>query len=97
MVLWASALISKARRILSLSPGFILAFRDRKRERYSRRISFFSCSSLRLYFGICSTVSIVYEFTKNRPLPLPEMAYICNPFEYLDRLGSVSGGSNTYK
>ena len=66
LVLCASAAISKAERISSLSPGLSLAFRDRNRARYSLRINFFSWSSVRLYFGIAATVSISihYEFTK---------------------------------
>src|SRR5580700_11454887 len=66
MVLWASAAISKADRMSSLSPSLSLGFRERSRARYSLRISLFSWSSVRLYFGIAATVSmsILYEFTK---------------------------------
>src|SRR5688572_15980368 len=51
-------------RTNSLSPGFNLGFMDLSNARYSRRINFFSCSSLRLYFGSAATVSIPYEFTE---------------------------------
>src|SRR6201999_3615924 len=69
IVLWASAAISKAERINSLSPNLSLGLRARRRARYSRRINFFSWSSVRLYFGIAATVSISihYEFTKKSP------------------------------
>src|SRR3712207_1957444 len=58
MVLWASAAISKAMRINSLSPGFSFGFSERRSERYSLMISFLSCSWLRLYFACATTVSI---------------------------------------
>src|ERR1700722_684933 len=66
MVLCASAAISKAERMSSLSPDLSLGLRERSRARYSRRMSFFSWSSVRLYLGIAATVSISipYEFTK---------------------------------
>src|SRR5580700_12108157 len=66
MVLWASAAISKADRMSSLSPSLSFGLSERRSERYSRRMSFFSWSSVRLYFGIAATVSISipYEFTK---------------------------------
>src|SRR4051794_28529370 len=68
MVLCASAAISNACRMSLRSPGLILDFRERNNERYSLRISFFSCSSFKLYFGICATVSIDDEFTLFAPL-----------------------------
>src|ERR1700678_548489 len=80
MVLCASAAISKAMRNNSLSPDLSFGFRERKRARYSLRISFFSWSSVRLYFGIAATASMLstagaasggpgntYEFTKKTP------------------------------
>src|SRR6478609_7762883 len=67
MVLCASAAISKAILINRRSPGFILDLRERKSDRYSRRISFFSCSSFKLYFGTCAKVSIDDEFTVFAP------------------------------
>jgi hypothetical protein len=63
MVLCASAAISKAWRISFLSPGLMRDFKERNKPLYSLRISFFSCSSFKLYFGICATVSMDYEFT----------------------------------
>ena len=76
-----SASGSKARRIVFRSPGFSFDFNPRKSARYSRKISFFSCSSLRLYFGICATVSMVNKFTQNRPHSFFELTYICSPKE----------------
>src|SRR5688500_8177152 len=63
MFLWASADISKALRISLRSPGLMRAFKQRNKARYSRRISFFSCSAFRLYLGISATVSMTYEDT----------------------------------
>ena len=39
---------------------------------------FFSCSSVKLYFGVCATVSIVYEFKKklSYAFHFGEMTYI---------------------
>src|SRR5687768_17387521 len=63
MLLCASAAISKAWRINFRSPGLMRAFKPRKSARYSRKISFFSCSAFRLYFGVSATVSMAYEYT----------------------------------
>ena len=64
-----SADISKAMRSSFLSPGFILFFNIRNNDRYSRRMSFFSSSGVRLYLGIWATASMYDEFTKFRPSP----------------------------
>src|SRR3954451_17851486 len=85
MVLCASAAISKASRMFFRSPGFNFIVKLRSKARYSRSMSFFSCSSLRLYLGICATVSIVNKFKQNWPLSLGELTYICSPFESLKK------------
>src|SRR5947209_5821400 len=64
IVLCASAAISKECLINFRSPGFNLFLSALNKARYSRRISFFSCSSFKLYLGADATVSIHHEFTE---------------------------------